>query len=79
MTLEFMSSEKAGEILDSAVGENIAAKIEELIPVLEDHLEMLEILSMLFPGRMWDHSLRALAQGILRKSGKICCNSQKEF
>jgi uncharacterized protein with von Willebrand factor type A (vWA) domain len=60
MTQEFMSSEKAGEILDSAVGEKIAAKIEELIPVLEDHLEMLEILSMLFPGRMWDHSLRAL-------------------
>ncbi|MGA9189025.1 MAG: VWA domain-containing protein [Methanosarcina sp.] len=60
MTQEFMSSEKAGEILDSAIGEKIAAKIEELIPALEDHLEMLEILSMLFPGRMWDHSLQAL-------------------
>lgn len=60
MTQEFMSSEKAGEIVDSAIGEKIAAKIEELIPALEDHLEMLEILSMLFPGRMWDHSLQAL-------------------
>ncbi|MCO5382056.1 MAG: hypothetical protein NHB15_08170 [Methanosarcina barkeri] len=60
MTQEFMSSEKAGEILDSVIGEKIAAKIEELIPALEDHLEMLEILSMLFPGRMWDHSLQAL-------------------
>ena len=81
MTLEFISSEKAGETLDSAVGEKIAAKIEELIPVLEDHLEMLEILSMLFPGRMWDHSLRALHReyfgnlekyaAILRKSSDL--------
>ncbi len=61
------------------IGEKIAAKIEELIPVLEDHLEMLEILSMLFPGRMWDHSLAGFAQGILRKPGKICRNSQKKF
>ena len=60
MTQDFMFSENAGEILDSAVGEKIAAKIEELIPILEDHLEMLEILSMLFPGKIWDHSLRAL-------------------
>ena len=60
MTEEFMFSEKAGEMLDHAVGEKIAAKIEELIPVLEEHLEMLEILSMLFPGKMWDHSLRSL-------------------
>ncbi len=60
MTQDFMSSENAGEILDSAVGEKIAAKIEELIPILEDHLEMLEILSMLFPGKIWDHYLWAL-------------------
>lgn len=60
MTLNFMSSEKAGETLDSVIEESIAAKIEELIPVLEDHLEVLEILSMLFPGRAWDHSLKAL-------------------
>ena len=60
MTLKFMSSEKAGEALDSVIEESIAAKIEELIPILQDHLEMLEILSMLFPGRAWDHSLKAL-------------------
>ncbi|MGB9938510.1 vWA domain-containing protein [Methanosarcina sp.] len=60
VTLKFMSSEKAGEALDSVIEESMAAKLEELIPVLEDHLEMLEILSMLFPGRGWDHSLRAL-------------------
>jgi len=60
MTREFMFSEKAGEMLDSTVGEKIAAKIEELIPVLEEHLDMLETLSMLFPGRMWDQSLRSL-------------------
>lgn len=60
MTLNFMSSEKVGEALDSIIEESIAAKIEELIPVLEDHLEVLEILSMLFPGRAWDHSLKAL-------------------
>jgi uncharacterized protein with von Willebrand factor type A (vWA) domain len=60
MTQEFMFAEKVGEALDITVGDKIAAKIEQLIPVLEEHLEMLEILSMLFPGRMWDHSLRAL-------------------
>ena len=60
MTLNFMSSEKAGEALDYVIEESIAAKIEELIPLLEDHLEVLEILSMLFPGRAWDHSLKAL-------------------
>ncbi len=60
VTLKFMSSEKAGEALESVIEESVAAKIEELIPVLEDHLDMLEILSMLFPGRAWDHSLRAL-------------------
>lgn len=60
MTLNFMSSDKAVETLDSVIEESIAAKIEEIIPVLENHLEMLEILSMLFPGRAWDHSLKAL-------------------
>ena len=81
MTLNFMSSEKAGEALDSVIEESIAAKIEELIPVLEDHLEMLEILSMLFPGRAWDYSLKALHReyfgnlekyaALLRKSSAI--------
>jgi uncharacterized protein with von Willebrand factor type A (vWA) domain len=60
LTREFMFCEKAGEILDSTIGEKIASKIEELIPILEDHLDMLEILSMIFPGRVWDHSLRSL-------------------
>lgn len=60
MTREFMFSEKAGEAIDSVIGEKIAAKLEELIPLLEDHLEMLEILSMLFPGRTWGYSLQAL-------------------
>ncbi|RXA21326.1 VWA domain-containing protein [Methanosarcina sp. MSH10X1] len=59
-TLRFMTSEKAGETLEFIIEESVAMKLEELIPVLEDHLEMLEILSMLFPGRIWDHSLRAL-------------------
>ncbi|MCC4769824.1 VWA domain-containing protein [Methanosarcina sp. DH2] len=60
MTREFMFSEKAGEAVDLVTGEKIATKLEELISLLEDHLEMLEILSMLFPGRAWDHSLQAL-------------------
>ncbi|MDD4248754.1 MAG: VWA domain-containing protein [Methanosarcina sp.] len=60
MTHEFMFSEKAGEAVDSLIGEKIAVKLEELIPVLEDHLDMLDLLSMLFPGRMWDYSLQAL-------------------
>ena len=81
MTREFMFSEKAGEAVDSLVEEKIAAKLEELIPALEDHLEMLEILSMLFPGRMWDYSLQALHReyfenldkyaAILRKSSDL--------
>ena len=60
VTLKFMSSEKSEEALESVIDESVTAKVEELIPVLEDHLEMLEILSMLFPGRAWDHSLKAL-------------------
>lgn len=59
-TREFMFNEKAGEVVDFVIGEKIAAKLEELIPLLEDHLEMLDILSMLFPGREWDYSLQAL-------------------
>ena len=79
MTQEFMSSEKAGEILDSAIGEKIAAKIEELIPALEDHLEMLEILSMLFPGRMWDHSLQALHREYFGNLEKYAAMFRKNF
>lgn len=60
MTREFMFSEKAGEAVNSVIEEKIAARLEELIPLLEDHLEMLEILSMIFPGREWDYSLQAL-------------------
>ncbi len=60
MTREFMFSEKAGEAVDTVVEEKIIVKLEELMPLLEDHLEMLEILSMLFPGRAWDYSLQAL-------------------
>lgn len=60
MTMEFMSSEKAAAILDTSVGEQLASKIDQLIPLLEENLEMLELLSMLFPGRMWDQSLKAL-------------------
>lgn len=59
-TREFMFSEKAGEAVNSVIWEKIAPNLEELIPILEDHLEMLEILSMLFPGREWDYSLQAL-------------------
>jgi uncharacterized protein with von Willebrand factor type A (vWA) domain len=77
MTQDFMSSENAGEILDSAVGEKIAAKIEELIPILEDHLEMLEILSMLFPGKIWDHSLRALHREYFRSLEKYSAMLRK--
>jgi uncharacterized protein with von Willebrand factor type A (vWA) domain len=76
-----MSSEQAGEALESVIEESVVAKLEELIPVLEDHLEVLEILSMLFPGRTWDHSLRALHReyfgnlekyaSILRKSSDL--------
>jgi uncharacterized protein with von Willebrand factor type A (vWA) domain len=60
ITQEFIFSDKAGETLDSTFGEKVAAKIEGLIPVLEEHLDMLEILSMLFPGKMWDQSLMSL-------------------
>jgi uncharacterized protein with von Willebrand factor type A (vWA) domain len=60
MTREFMFNEKASEAVDFIMEEEIATKLEELIPLLEDHLEMLEILSMLFPGRAWDYSLQAL-------------------
>lgn len=70
MTMEFMSSEKAAEVLDSSIGDQMAAKIEQLIPVLEDNLEMLEILSMLFPGKMWDQSLRALHREYFRNLEK---------
>jgi uncharacterized protein with von Willebrand factor type A (vWA) domain len=80
-TREFMFSKQAGEAVDSVIEEKIAARLEELIPVLEDHLEMLEILSMLFPGRMWDYSLQALHReyfenlekyaAILRKSSDL--------
>ena len=72
-----MSSENTGEILDYAVGEKIAAKIEELIPILEDHLEMLEILSMLFPGKMWDHSLWALHREYFRNLEKYASMLRK--
>jgi len=78
MTREFMFSEKAGETLDSTVGEKIAAKIGELIPILEENLEMLEILSMLFPGRMWDYSLRSLHReyfGNLEKYAAVLRNN----
>ncbi len=81
LTREFMACEKAGEILDSVVGERLAASIEKLIPVLEDNLEMLEILSMLFPGKTWNYSLQALHReyfgnlekyaAILRKSSEL--------
>ncbi len=77
MTQEFMSSENIREILDYAVGEKIAAKIEELIPILEDHLEMLEILSMLFPGKMWDHSLWALHREYFRNLEKYASMLRK--
>ena len=79
MTQDFMSSENAGDILDSAVGEKIAAKIEELIPILEDHLEMLEILSMLFPGKIWDHSLRALHSEYFGSLEKYSAMLQEKF
>lgn len=60
MTMEFMFSEKAGEAVDTIVDEKINIKLEEIIPLLEKYLEMLEILSMIFPGRSWDYSLQAL-------------------
>jgi len=79
MTHEFMFSEKAGEAVDSVIGEKIAVKLEELIPVLEDHLEMLEILSMLFPGRMWDYSLQALHREYFENLEKYAAILRKSY
>jgi uncharacterized protein with von Willebrand factor type A (vWA) domain len=60
MTRKFMENEKAGQALDIVVEERIAVPLEEFISTLEDHLEILEMLSMLFPSRMWSDSLQAL-------------------
>ncbi|AKB26503.1 hypothetical protein MSMTP_3034 [Methanosarcina sp. MTP4] len=60
MTRKFMENEKTGQALDIVVEERIAVPLEEFISTLEDHLEILEMLSMLFPGRMWSDSLQAL-------------------
>ncbi|AKB26929.1 hypothetical protein MSSIT_0210 [Methanosarcina siciliae T4/M] len=79
MTREFMFSEKAGEAVDSLVEEKITVKLEELIPALEDHLEMLEILSMLFPGRMWDYSLQALHREYFENLEKYAAILRKSF
>ena len=65
-----MSSENAGEILDFALGGKIAAKIEELIPILEDHRNARNPLNAL--SRQNLGSLPAgFIQGILRKPRKI--------
>lgn len=79
ITREFMFSEKAGEAVDSVIGEKVAAKLEELIPILEDHLEMLEILSMLFPGRMWDYSLQALHREYFENLEKYAALLRKSY
>jgi len=60
MTRKFMENEKTWQALDAVVEERIASPLEEFISILEDHLEVLEMLSMLFPGRMWSDSLQAL-------------------
>ncbi len=60
VTRKFMENEKNWQALDSVVEESIASPLEEFISILEDHLEILEMLSMLFPGRMWSDSLQAL-------------------
>ncbi len=78
MTREFMFSEKAGEAVDTVVEEKITVKLEELMPpLLEDHLEMLEILSMLFPGRAWDYSLQAFTGNISKISRNMHLFSEK--
>jgi len=81
MTRKFMENEKTGQALDAVVEERIASPLEEFISILEDHLEILEMLSMLFPGRMWSDSLQALHReyfgnlekyaSILRKSSDL--------
>ncbi|KKG14947.1 hypothetical protein EO98_12150 [Methanosarcina sp. 2.H.T.1A.6] len=79
ITREFMFNEKAGKAIDSVIGEKIAAKLEELIPALKDHLEMLEILSMLFPGRMWDYSLQALHREYFENLEKYAAILRKSY
>jgi uncharacterized protein with von Willebrand factor type A (vWA) domain len=81
MTRKFMENEKTGQALDAVVEERIASPLEEFISILENHLEILEMLSMLFPGRMWSDSLQALHReyfgnlekyaSILRKSSDL--------
>lgn len=81
MTLEFMADENALQAFDSIIGERIAAKLEAFISALESHLDLLEILSLLFPGRNWDYSLEALHReyfgnlekyaGLLRKNSEF--------
>ncbi len=81
MTRKFMENEKTGQALDAVVEERIASPLEEFISILENHLEILEMLSMLFPGRMWSDSLQGLHReyfgnlekyaSILRKSSDL--------
>lgn len=56
----FHKTEKSGEILNQITQITFTDQISEEIKKIKDELETMELLYLLFPGRLWDYSLMEL-------------------
>lgn len=59
-TEQLMQNEESRQTIDSLVKFQISSEIDPYISELKKHLESIELLTMMFPGRMWDYSLGEL-------------------
>lgn len=78
--VEFMDNESTNEFLNELIDQQISQPLSSLVDEIKGHLDSLELLNTIFPGRMWDYSLRELHNEYiqnLEKYASVVKNSQE--
>ena len=67
---EFSRKKGSQDLLNMLVQSLLASHLANLVEEMKEHLELFDILSLLFPGRLWDYALSELHKTYLRNIKK---------
>lgn len=78
--VDFMDKDNGNGFLNSLIDQQIGQPLYSFIDGMKDHLDSLDLLDSIFPGRMWNYSLRELHKEYienLEKYASVVKNSKE--